>query len=116
MLPSRIELPQSSVIVRVRSLDSSNRIRKGKGDTKMATYRVILRIEVDEDDILKSRGEDTLAELKENEKDYLRAHVENEMGWLEDSFGHVKTQSVTRLWERKQGSQRPKLTKSRGRN
>lgn len=101
-LPNRIELPQSSVIVRVRSLDSSDQIRKVKRGDKMATYRVVLRVDVDEDDILKSRGEQILNELKEGEEDYLCAHIENEIGWLKDSFSRVETESVTRLGKRKQ--------------
>ena len=68
----------------------------------MATYLVVLRIDVDADDIIKSRGKDTLKELKESEGDYLLAHVENEIGWLEQSFSRVETESVTRLRERKQ--------------
>lgn len=74
----------------------------------MATYRVVLRVDVDEDDILRSRGEDVLAELKESEEDCLRAHVEHEVGWLEDSFSRVETQSVARLRERRQGLKRIK--------
>ncbi len=105
-LPTRIELPESSVIVRIRSLDSSSQKPEPKVGAKMATYRVVLRIDVDEDDILKNRGEQTLAELKENEKDYLRAHVEQEIGWLEQSFSRVETQSVTRLNEPRRTSKR----------
>ena len=70
----------------------------------MAMFRVVLRIDVDEDDIVKSRGKETLKELKQEGGDYLLAHVENEMGWLEQSFSCVETESVTRLRERRQTS------------
>lgn len=80
----------------------------------MASYRIVLRIDVDEDDVVRSRGEDTLKELKQSEKDYLRAHIENEVGWLEQSFSRVETESVTRLRERRQSSKKPKsLQKSK---
>lgn len=67
----------------------------------MKTYRVVLRVDVNEKDVLKSRGADVLKELKEGKEDYLRAHIENEMGWLEQSFSRVETESVTRLGKRK---------------
>ncbi len=108
MFPSKVELPQSSVIVRARSLDPADRIRKPKGASKMATYRVVLRIDVGEDDVLRNRGENALRELKEGEGDYLRAHVENEVGWLEQSFSRVETESVTRLRESGRTSKDPK--------
>ena len=79
----------------------------------MATYRVVLRIDVDADDIIKSRGKDTLKELKESVGDYLLAHVENEMGWLEQSFSRVETESVTRLRERKQTPMSKSVRKSK---
>ena len=77
----------------------------------MATYRVVLRIDVDEDDIIKSRGKETLKELKHEGGDYLLAHVENEMGWLEQSFSCVETESVTRLRERRQTSKSKSVRK-----
>ncbi len=98
-LPSRIEMEGSSIVVRVRSLDSGKPIPKVKRDDKMASYRVVLRVDVGEDDVVRSRGEETLKALKEAEEDYLRAHVEQEIGWLEQSFSQVETQSVTRLHE-----------------
>lgn len=63
----------------------------------MATYRVVLLIDVDECDIARSRGEETLKRLKANSDDYLLNHVENEMGWLEQSFSRVEIESVTRV-------------------
>lgn len=101
-LPNRIELPQSSLVVRVRSLNSGDQIRKSKGAARMATYRVVLRVDVDKDAVLSSRGAEVFKELEESEEDYLRAHIENEMGWLKDSFSRVETESVTRLGKRKQ--------------
>ncbi len=74
----------------------------------MATYRVVLCIDVDDEDIIKSRGEDTLKELKRGKGDYLLAHVENEIGWLEQSFSRVETESITRLRERRQTSKVPR--------
>ena len=101
MQSKRIELPQSSIIVRVQSLDEGKRTRKKKSDTKTATYRVILRIDVEDYDIIKSRGKDVLDKLKASDDDYLPAHIENEIEWLEQSFSHVETESVTRLDKRK---------------
>lgn len=63
----------------------------------MATYRVVLLIDVDECDIARSRGEETLEALKADGGDYLLEHVENEMGWLEESFSCVEIESVTRV-------------------
>ncbi len=77
----------------------------------MATYRVVLCIDVDEDDIINSRGEDTLKELKKGGDDYLRAHVESEMGWLEQSFSRVETKSVTRLRGKRHFAQESKSSR-----
>ncbi|MBM3128448.1 MAG: hypothetical protein FJ009_07390 [Chloroflexi bacterium] len=79
----------------------------------MATYRVVLRIDVDADDIIKSRGKETLAELKRDGGDYLFAHVENEMGWLEQSFSNVEIESITRLQESKSASKSESVRKSK---
>jgi hypothetical protein len=79
----------------------------------MATYRVVLRIDVDKDDIVRSRGKETLKELRVGGGDYLLAHVENEMGWLEQSFSHVEIESVARLKEQKQASRSESVRKSK---
>ena len=102
-----------SLILRGRILDSSKRVRKRKVGLKMATYRVILRIDVYEEDIIRSRGKETLKELKESEDDCLRAHVENEMGWLEQSFSRLETESVTRLSERRHTPKSESVRKSK---
>jgi hypothetical protein len=70
----------------------------------MAAYRVVLRIDVDKDDIVRNHGKKTLKELKESEDDYLYAHVESEMGWLEQSFSRVEIEEITRLREKRQTS------------
>ena len=72
-------------------------MREPEKGVRMATYRVVLRIDVSEDDIIRNRGENTLKELKEGGSDFLLAHIENEMGWLEHSFSRLETESVTRL-------------------
>ena len=78
----------------------------------MATYRIVLRIDVYRDDIVRSRGKETLKALRQDGGDYLLAHVENEMGWLEQSFSHVEIASVTRLRERKPTSKSKFVQKS----
>lgn len=67
----------------------------------MATYRAVLLIDVDDCDIARSRGEETLEALKAESDDYLLDHIENEMGWLEESFSCVEIESVTRVDEDK---------------
>jgi len=76
----------------------------------MASYRVVLHIDVSDDDVVKNCGVEALAEMSVGAGDYLRAHVEHEIGWLDQSFSRVETQSVTRVRERKQGLKRSKPT------
>jgi hypothetical protein len=78
-------------------MGSGDRIRKPKRASKTASYRVVLRIDVEEDDVLRSRGQETLKELKESDQDYLRDHVEHEIGWLEQSFSGVEIKSIKPL-------------------
>lgn len=97
MMEQLIIPEKSSLLIRARELNLTRHTRRRKAGAAMPTYRVILQIDVDADDIIKSRGKETLRELKQEGGDYLRAHVENEMGWLEESFSHVEIESVTRV-------------------
>ncbi len=113
VFPERIELERSSVIVRARSLDLNERSFQSREGARMKTYRVVLRVDVNDDDICKSRGNDVLEKFKASEDDHLRAHVEHEIGWLAQSFSRVETQSVTRLREARQGLKKNKPAKTR---
>ncbi len=65
----------------------------------MATYRVVLQVEVEDEDIVRSRDENSLEDLKENSKGdgYLDFYVEDEMAWLHRSFSTAHVKSVQRL-------------------
>jgi hypothetical protein len=97
----------------VKSLEAHKQTSKRKAGIPMATYRVTLRIDVNADDIVRSRGKETLKELQRDGGDYLREHVENEMGWLEESFSHVEIESITRLQESKSASKSKAARKSK---
>jgi hypothetical protein len=87
----------SSLLLRVREFPAVSHTRKRKAGVALATYRVVLEIDVSARDIIKSRGRETLKDLRAEETDYLRAHIENEIGWLEQSFSRVEIESVTRV-------------------
>ena len=65
----------------------------------MASYRVVLEIEVEDNDIIRSRSEDSLKDLMENADgdEYLDSYVEDEMTWLHSSFGNVEVKGVERI-------------------
>ena len=65
----------------------------------MATYRVVLEIEVEDEDVARSRSEDSLKDLKDGADgdEYLDFYIEDEMTWLHSSFGNVQVRSVKRL-------------------
>ncbi|MBI5301229.1 MAG: hypothetical protein HY868_03760 [Chloroflexi bacterium] len=88
---------QSASIVRVRPLGLIH--RKQDGNDVVKTYRVVLRINVTDGDIRRIRGEEELGDMKQDTEDYLRDYVENEMGWLGQSFSRVETESVRQLRE-----------------
>jgi len=88
---------ESSLLVRVREFSSTLHTRNRKRGVPMATYRVVLQIDVSASDVVRSRGKDTLRDLRAEGGDYLRAHIENEMGWLEQSFSRVEIKSITRV-------------------
>ena len=65
----------------------------------MAAYRVVLEIEVEDEDIARSRSKDSLKDLKEGAEgdEYLEFYVEDEMTWLHSSFGNIAVKSMKRL-------------------
>ncbi len=62
-------------------------------------FRVVLLVSVNDEDIVRSRDEEALKDLKTGAEDdsYLRFYIEDEMAWLHQSFSNVKVETVERL-------------------
>lgn len=61
----------------------------------MQIYRVVLRVEVKDDDIIHARDTDALTDMKEGRrKDYLNQFVEDELHWAAQSFSALLVEKV----------------------
>lgn len=67
----------------------------------MATYRIILQVECDDENVLRQLGQDYLEEIQEDPPadDYLALYIEHELDWIRQSFNRVDVQEIKQIEE-----------------
>jgi hypothetical protein len=65
----------------------------------MATYRVIVHIECDDENVVRQLGQDYLEQLQDDppNNDYLALYVEHEFAWMHQSFNRIDVQEIKHI-------------------